>query len=123
MQLLVLVLNSSTTLLAILLYCSQLGGVASAADNPTAASRLLSVASSTVSSSPSRKSWYEQKVDRYYHWYKIKKKWEQIQQGRKIWPKKKGRCEHSPWVIDGVNPVMEESKRGILLFKSVSVTL
>ena len=97
-----LVFSIFATLLAILLYCCQ-SSIVSA--NPTSKPLSTELAGTT-------KSWYEKRVDRYYHYYKIKKKWEQVQQGRKTWPKKKGRCEHSPWMIDGVNPVIEESKRG-----------
>ena len=61
-----------------------------------------------------KKSWYQQQVDRYYNYHKYKLKLEQVRSGRKKWPKKKGRCTHSPWKIDGVNPVMEEAKRGYL---------
>ncbi|XP_066926036.1 selenoprotein Pa-like [Clytia hemisphaerica] len=59
-----------------------------------------------------KKSWYQKQVDRYYNYHKYKRKLEQVRRGRKKWPKKKGRCAHSPWKIDDVNPVIEEAKRG-----------
>lgn len=103
-----LVVNTYATLLAILLHCCQHGIASANEDDPT--SRPLSTGLVVTT-----KSWYEKRVDRYYQLHEMRRKWEQIQQGRKTWPKKKGRCEHSPWMIDGVNPVMEESKRGVYM--------
>lgn len=51
-----------------------------------------------------QQGYYQQVYGRYYKKYKY---W-----SKKKWPKVKGRCSHSPWEIDGVNPVMEEAKRG-----------
>jgi len=45
--------------------------------------------------------------------YHYKKKYKYVK-----WPRIRGRCKHSPWTIESVNPVMEEAAKGniVLLF-------
>ena len=56
-----------------------------------------------------KKPVYHYKGKRYHY----KKKYKYVK-----WPRIRGRCEPSPWVIDGVNPVMEEAAKGniVLLY-------
>lgn len=53
------------------------------------------------------RSYYQQMKDYYYRYYKYK-----AYAKRRKWPKVKGRCAHSSWKIDDINPVIEEAKRG-----------
>jgi len=57
-------------------------------------------------------SYYKTLHDYYYNYHKFGKVYKKWTRGRVTWPKKNGRCSHSPWKIDGINPVMEEAKRG-----------
>ena len=97
-----------------ILHCFQSGVTTETVENKSNkdAATKTTAATSVTSTTASVKSWYQQQANRYYKLAELKRKWDQVQLGRKKWPKKKGRCQHASWMIDNVNPVMEEAKRG-----------